>query len=731
MSSRDRIIIVVMACVALAAAGLASVLMRGPAPGPLEDAGWQPANVQRANLQLTYNPEVTKNMPADMALLYASLGSFRGLAVNYLWMRATELKQQGKFYEAMELSRMITKLNPRFTEVWIFHSWNMAFNISVATHTERERWMWVKAGIELLRDQGIPANPKATGLYRQLAWTYLFKIGGFTDDMHWYYKRKLAEHWHELLGAPPAGDPAQTLEWFKPISEMDRQFFRTDALPIEVHDRLGDLVVEYRETELEEPLESLRYLTPEQFTRRIDEVIAQVSERREDLIEQLKELKQRNADQVKRSLRDPDERFLEKYPEAAERVQWLRGMDLELNSELAHRLGRLMIEPVEPEAPANPGADAKLSDWLAERDTEAARVRDEIVLPYLRAKVIRRAEKMSASTMYELMTGEWLSTPESPGAVKLPLDWRHPAAHGLYWSVRGVRAAQSRRHKTDRQYNVLLNTDRQMLHALQALTHNGYVVFNPRTNYYEQLPDPTYIAAYHKARFGAGERIGGPYERASVIESFEAGHENYLVWATRLAYHWGTREQAERWYGKLGELFGAKLGRTDKYAQPLSEFVFEDLKEDITSPDDARRIIGGLLRQAIMEGYINGRPDVASRRLDDARRLHAFYQSKQGRKTLQASKDRMTMPPFGDIVANVFETFMLLDPSRMPIEARRRVWREMGRDNPALQRRIWPRIHERLYGQVRRAMPEGPPPEKLFPPPDGVEERTQSSSPSS
>jgi len=98
MSPADRIIILAMALVTGVSVVLASVLMRGPIPGPVRDAGLQPANVQRADLQLTYNDDVMKNMPADMALLYASLGSFRGLAINYLWMRATELKEEGKFY---------------------------------------------------------------------------------------------------------------------------------------------------------------------------------------------------------------------------------------------------------------------------------------------------------------------------------------------------------------------------------------------------------------------------------------------------------------------------------------------------------------------------------------------------------------------------------------------------------------------------------------------------------
>ncbi len=734
MSGTDRLIIVSMTLVVVVSVGLASVLLRGPMPTEALES----ANVQRADLQLTYNPDVTENMPADMALLYASLGSFRGLAINYLWMRATELKEAGKFYEAMELSRMITKLNPRFTEVWVFHSWNMAFNISVATHTERERWMWVRAGLELLRDEGIPANPKATGLYRQLAWTYMFKVGGFTDDMHWYYKRQLARHWHELLGAPPAGDAALTLAWFEPIAGMDRQFFGTDALPQQVHQALAELVAEYDQTELEQPIENLRYVTPEQFDRRITDLLAEVDDRRAELIEQLQRLKAINREQMARGVRDPDERFAERYPDAAERVAWLRELGFALNGELMHRLGTLMIEPPEPpevaEVPEGAehqalNVDAQLTAWLQDTDTDVARVRDELILPYLRAKTLRRDENMSASLMYELMQGDWLARPEAAGAAALPLDWRHPAALGLYWSVLGVRAGQTQINKTDRDYNQLLNTDRQVMHAIQAMTHNGYIVFNPVTMYYEQLPDPRYIDAYERAFYGASERIGGKYEISSVIESFAAGHENFLVWAARLSYFWGSREQAERLYAKLGRMYGDKFGRADKYSMPLEEFAIAELKQEITSPDDARQIIGGLVQQAIMQGYLNSRPDVARRRLATARRLHDYYQSEQGYKTLNATKDRMAMPPFGDVVANVFEVYMLLDPSRMLLEAKATVWQGIGEDNPNLQRRIWDRVRDRLYQQVRRARPDGPAPEVLFPEPPGMAEYRQAKPP--
>jgi len=198
----------------LAAIGIAIIaLIGGAALAPL-------VHRERDELQLSFAVDVQDEVPPDVALAVTALGSFRGLAVNYLWYRANELKEDGEFYEANQLSQWITTLQPRFAQVWAFHAWNMAYNISVATHTPAERWDWVNKGVRLLRDEGIPYNPRAVRLYRELGWIFFHKIGGMTDDMHWYYKRNMAYDWHELLGAPTQGASAeQAVENFRPIAE--------------------------------------------------------------------------------------------------------------------------------------------------------------------------------------------------------------------------------------------------------------------------------------------------------------------------------------------------------------------------------------------------------------------------------------------------------------------------------------------------------------------------------
>ncbi len=162
------------------------------------------ASVGRNDLSFTDTAE--EGDPPQVALGIA-MGAFRGLFVNVLWIRANTLKEEGKFHEAIELSRAITKLQPRFPQVWAFHAWNMAYNISVTTQTPEERYQWVMAGIRLLRDEGLKANPNNMLLHKELGWIYLHKIAGYTDDANQYYKRKVAEEWTIVMGEPPRPEP--------------------------------------------------------------------------------------------------------------------------------------------------------------------------------------------------------------------------------------------------------------------------------------------------------------------------------------------------------------------------------------------------------------------------------------------------------------------------------------------------------------------------------------------
>lgn len=152
--------------------------------------------------QLVYTNRAEGSMTREEALGVAA-GAFRGMFVNFLWIRAQDLKQDGKYWEAVDLSRTITRLQPRFPRVWAFHAWNLAYNISVTTQTPEERWQWVNSGIRLLRDEGIPANPNDMLLHKELSWIFLHKVQMRMDDANNKYKEWFAREWTIAVGPPP------------------------------------------------------------------------------------------------------------------------------------------------------------------------------------------------------------------------------------------------------------------------------------------------------------------------------------------------------------------------------------------------------------------------------------------------------------------------------------------------------------------------------------------------
>jgi hypothetical protein len=177
---------------------LAAVLLVGA--GFLQNS----LNRDREELGLT-RVQPLDNAPPVLAFTTVALGGFRGLISNALWMRATELQDEDKFFEMAQLADWITKLEPHFVQVWLVQAWNMAYNISVKFKETSpgqfpDRWRWVQAGIDLLRDDGLRYNPNETLIYRELAWFFQHKLGQNLDDASMYYKQQWANDMAKVFG---------------------------------------------------------------------------------------------------------------------------------------------------------------------------------------------------------------------------------------------------------------------------------------------------------------------------------------------------------------------------------------------------------------------------------------------------------------------------------------------------------------------------------------------------
>jgi hypothetical protein len=157
-------------------------------------------NRDRERLGLT-RMDALDNAPPVLAFTTVALGGFRGLIANVLWIRANDLQNDDKFFEAAQLATWITDLEPSFTQVWLFQAWNMAYNISVKFKDFPDRWRWVERGIELLRDNGLRYNPDDVLIHRELAWFFQHKMGQNLDDANAYYKQQWAAEMSPFFGA--------------------------------------------------------------------------------------------------------------------------------------------------------------------------------------------------------------------------------------------------------------------------------------------------------------------------------------------------------------------------------------------------------------------------------------------------------------------------------------------------------------------------------------------------
>ncbi|MFM9996749.1 MAG: hypothetical protein ACKVU4_13230 [Phycisphaerales bacterium] len=523
--------------------------------------------------KLAYTERAEDSDPPQVSLGIA-MGAFRGLFVNWLWMRANALKEAGRYHEAIDLASAITKLQPRFAHVWVFHAWNMAYNISVATNTPSERWQWVQAGIRLLRDEGIPANPDDLLLHRELAYIYIHKIQGWMDDANWYYKRKFAQEWTVILGEPPKADPLSRdrqkatdayAVWFAPI--------------VDAPDSPGEVV-------RRQPLAKV-------------------------IVDRLRGIGGVGAGNV------PATKWLEWHAVSAAILRSPQRPIIEASmAEVDREVLRLVEDPE-----LAPGWDA--------------------LLAFLRRRVLIDQYHMEPDRMLRCIRRFG------------PIDWRHPAAHALYWSIRGGERAVSRVGVENKKDYDFVNADRMAVHALQELWRSGEIYFDflgsmlvpePSVPFYTVLPNLYFTDSY-------GDTMKELRRRSSFDETKDAysyyseGYENFLVDATRFYYRRGQRDVAQQYYHTAATDPQFNLhtqDRAQRFSKPLDEFIFDETREEYTRPDIARLEVEGALQGAYIGGLLGGDGELFRAQFDFAKNVHRYFMAKQGRSSLM-DKDMFRM----------------------------------------------------------------------------------------
>ncbi|MBX3357809.1 MAG: hypothetical protein KF745_05210 [Phycisphaeraceae bacterium] len=526
--------------------------------------------------RLVYADQGQKGDPPEVAAGIA-MGAFRGLFVNMLWIRANQLKEEGKYYEAVDLAKTITRLQPRFPRVWVFHAWNLAYNISVATQTPQERWQWVQAGIRLLRDEGIPANPTDTLLHKELAWILLHKVQGQMDDANWTYKREFAREWTYVLGTPPARTKDRDttakmkqayIEWLEKIANASDTISELDAST----------------PGASEVIEKLRTQAGIDLTGRLwDEAGNGPGERLLQIVEELRSFG---------------------------RLQSALGLTAGPRSNLS--------------ASQRAAMDILMEGSTSEGPTPAVQA------------VVRFVRKRILIDKYHMEPDRMIRYTKDAG----PLDWRHPASHAYYWSTRGVDEALYRINAKNRGDFDILNTDRVAIQALQELYRSGEIsfdIFNP--GFYLQLPNPDFIDAYDQILARLVDRSQFVTDKGEVVtpdkgrpwSQFSAGYENFLRDVIRYLYRRGDREKAEEYRQKLIHFDRRNLSNDLQYVYldtlPLDEFVVSEIARDdrFTSPEVARSEVTGALQAAFWAGLLADNFKLFESQMKYARDFHARF----------------------------------------------------------------------------------------------------------
>jgi hypothetical protein len=509
--------------------------------------------------KLTYADRAEEGQPREVALGIA-MGAFRGIFVNFLWMRANDMKEAGKFYEAVQLARTITKLQPRFPRVWVFHAWNLAYNISVQTQTPEERWQWVNRGVELLRDEGIPANPNDMLLHKELGWIFLHKIGGFTDDANPVYKRALAQEWTIALGPPPTRTAADrdrdhAIRTFS--TWLDQFVTAPDTLDelIEAQPAVKDLVARIREIGVEPGWDLLgRY----------------------ELWSHMQKSSQRDF-------------FSQAIGQKTQSV------------------GALMADPQFKEA------------WPA-------------LLAHLRRRILIDKYHMEPERMQRYT--------EKFG----PIDWRHHAAHAVYWAQRGVDVGLTRWTEYNKRDYDFINTDRIVAQGIQDLFRSGEVYFDffssmipNRYTMLQGVPNAHFVQAYGDIIDEQRERSFVDATDARGFSPLSAGYENFLRDAVMFFYRRNDLKAAEYWLTRLRNFPAANLNdqeRRDLTSRPISEFVAKELATRLSSPSVMINQVSGSIMAAFSSGLLAGDQEIFLSQMDFAKKAHRYYMEQQVRRTV-------------------------------------------------------------------------------------------------
>lgn len=373
-----------------------------------------------------------------------------------------------------------------------------------------------------------------------------------------------------------------------------------------------------------------------------------------------------------RTIRDAPatlEQLRARAPGIERALRVLEASDVEPDEEFLRMLGRVMMRlssldaQVLGDVPFPTGTNLAVIEAMRSDPELSAAVFDHLV-PHLQRRVLVDRYHMDPALMVEVM--------ERYG----PLDWRHPDAHGIYWSECGVSVARDLERRDD--VNELLLVRGRLL-MLMNLMRSGRVEFDPVTARVDLLPDPRFAHTFEDAIQEAFDLIAsekgvsaadfGTAEEADLF----ATYEKFLDLATVLAYLYGDGSEADRYFSTLRDL-ATRQGYGDEpaFSDTVESFVAIRFAGSANvNLNDLRQVLDAMVRRAMLEGLAKGDLTVFNRFLRIARTLYdrRFGAAQRGDAFLL---DEATLIEFPEIVNNSFKNVMALPG--LPVITRARIW---------------------------------------------------------
>jgi len=233
----------------------------------------------------------------------------------------------------------------------------------------------------------------------------------------------------------------------------------------------------------------------------------------------------------------------------------------------------------------------------------------------------------------------------------LPLDWRHPDSHAIYWGVKGLQiAAREQSREIDMTET---NTDRIVGHSLQNLFRNGKLFIRDmqlqvpvegsqesQTQIFKEIfmrPDLRMFDSYNNSFLAVLDKYKD--DKEGTLVSLQNGHRNMLKNAVLSFYQSGHKLKAQKIYDELRKLYDFP-----EFKVPMVEFARKRFVEELESIglNDATEQVVLLLRESYFLYAIRD-DETATGRENLAKEIHDYYQKKY------LDENRIDLPDFRDL----------------------------------------------------------------------------------